>query len=49
MDIKEKAELLLKHFKEWSEQQEHIKGVAVVGSFARGDFHSNSDVDLTRF
>lgn len=47
MDIKEKAELLLKHFKEWSEQQEYIKGVAVVGSFARGDFHSNSDVDLT--
>ncbi len=45
-DIK-KVDLLLEKFKEWSEQQTHIKGVAVVGSFARGDFHSNSDVDLT--
>ncbi|WP_100407669.1 nucleotidyltransferase domain-containing protein [Bacillus solitudinis] len=47
MEIKKKADLLLENFKEWSEQQTHIKGVAVVGSFARGDFHSNSDVDLT--
>lgn len=47
MDIKRKADLLLENFKKWSEQQTHIKGVAVVGSFARGDFHSNSDVDLT--
>ncbi|MFP5115950.1 nucleotidyltransferase domain-containing protein [Bacillaceae bacterium C204] len=47
MDIKKKADLLLENFKEWSEQQKNIKGVAVVGSFARGDFHSNSDVDLT--
>jgi predicted nucleotidyltransferase len=45
-DIK-KVDLLLEKFKEWSEQQTHIKGVAVVGSFARGDFHSNSDLDLT--
>ncbi|WP_299095834.1 nucleotidyltransferase domain-containing protein [uncultured Metabacillus sp.] len=47
MKIKEKADLLLGNFKGWSEQQTHIQGVAVVGSFARGDFHSNSDVDLT--
>lgn len=47
MEIKKKVELLLVDFKEWSEQESHIKGVAVVGSFARGDFHSNSDVDLT--
>jgi predicted nucleotidyltransferase len=47
LEIKKKADLLLKNFKEWSEQQTHIKGVAVVGSIARGDFHSNSDVDLT--
>lgn len=47
MEIKKKADLLLENFKEWSEQQTNIKGVAVVGSFARGDYHSNSDVDLT--
>ncbi|MBO1511030.1 nucleotidyltransferase domain-containing protein [Metabacillus bambusae] len=47
MEIKKKTDVLLTKFKEWSEQQSHIKGVAVVGSFARGDFHSNSDVDLT--
>jgi predicted nucleotidyltransferase len=47
LEIKKKADLLLENFKEWSEQQTYIKGVAVVGSFARGDYHSNSDVDLT--
>jgi predicted nucleotidyltransferase len=47
LEIKKKVDLFLGNFKEWSKQQTHIKGVAVVGSFARGDFHSNSDVDLT--
>lgn len=47
MKIEKKVNLLLENFKEWTQQQNHIKGVAVVGSFARGDFHSNSDVDLT--
>lgn len=47
MEMKKKADLLLENFKEWSERQSHIKGVAVVGSIARGDFHSKSDVDLT--
>jgi predicted nucleotidyltransferase len=47
LGIKKKVNLLLENFKEWSQQQTHIKGVAVVGSFARGDFHLNSDVDLT--
>ncbi|KKI90021.1 hypothetical protein WQ54_23130 [Bacillus sp. SA1-12] len=47
MEIKQKVNLLLENFKEWSGQQPTIKGVAVVGSFARGDFHLNSDVDLT--
>jgi predicted nucleotidyltransferase len=47
LEIKKRVDLFLENFKEWSEQQTHIKGVAVVGSFARGDFHSNSDVDLT--
>jgi predicted nucleotidyltransferase len=47
LEIKKKVDLFLGNFKEWSKQQNHIKGVAVVGSFARGDFHSNSDVDLT--
>lgn len=37
----------LKELKEWSNHhQSFIKGVAVVGSYARGDFHSESDVDL---
>ncbi|MFJ5762546.1 nucleotidyltransferase domain-containing protein [Neobacillus sp. NPDC093182] len=47
MEIKKKVDFFLENFKEWSEQETNIKGVAVVGSFARGDFHSNSDVDLT--
>jgi predicted nucleotidyltransferase len=47
LGIENKVNLLLENFKEWSQQQTHIKGVAIVGSFARGDFHSNSDVDLT--
>ncbi|MDF2606858.1 MAG: Nucleotidyltransferase domain [Bacillales bacterium] len=47
MEIQVKTDFFLKKFKEWAEQQSHIKGVAIVGSFARGDFHSNSDVDLT--
>jgi predicted nucleotidyltransferase len=47
LEIEKKVNLLLENFKEWSQQQTHIKGVAIVGSFARGDFHSNSDVDLT--
>ncbi|WP_117168023.1 nucleotidyltransferase domain-containing protein [Paraliobacillus sediminis] len=47
MEINKKVKLLLEDFKEWSKQESYIKGVAVVGSFARGDFHSNSDVDLT--
>lgn len=46
MEIKEKANSLLKQFKEWSELQSHVTGVALVGSFARGDFHPNSDIDL---
>jgi predicted nucleotidyltransferase len=46
LEIINKAGLLLKQFKEWSENQNHIKGVAIVGSFARGDFNSKSDVDL---
>lgn len=39
-------DFLLNKFKEWSEQQSHIKGVALVGSFARGDFNFMSDVDF---
>lgn len=46
MEIKKKADLLLESFMKYTGQQTHIKGVAVVGSLARGDFHSNSDVDL---
>ena len=42
----EKANYLLQEFKDWAEVQKHIQGAAVVGSFARGDFHLNSDVDL---
>ena len=42
----EKADYLLQEFKKWAEVQKHIQGAAVVGSFARGDFHLNSDVDL---
>ena len=41
-----KADLFFKEFKEWSEHQNDIKGVAVVGSYARGDHNSNSDIDL---
>lgn len=46
MDIKVKVDYLLQQFKKWSAFQNHIKGVAIVGSFARGDFHLKSDVDL---
>ena len=42
----EKADYLLQEFKKWADVQKHIQGAAVVGSFARGDFHLNSDVDL---
>jgi predicted nucleotidyltransferase len=42
----DKADLLFNEFKEWSKRQNDIKGVAVVGSFARGDYNSNSDIDL---
>lgn len=42
----DKADLLFEKFKEWSERQKNIKGVAVVGSYARGDYHSTSDIDL---
>ena len=44
--MKEKADYLLQELKKWAEFQNHINGAAVVGSFARGDFHLNSDVDL---
>ncbi|HLO11653.1 MAG TPA: nucleotidyltransferase domain-containing protein [Pseudoneobacillus sp.] len=46
MKINVKVEDLFKKFKEWAEHQSQIKGVAIVGSFARGDFHCNSDVDF---
>ena len=46
MGMKEKVDYLLQEFKKWSDYQNQIKGVAIVGSFARGDFHSKSDVDL---
>lgn len=42
----EKVDDLLQEFKKWAEYQNQIKGVAIVGSFARGDFHLKSDVDL---
>jgi predicted nucleotidyltransferase len=42
----DKADFLLNEFKEWSGHQNDIKGVGVVGSYARGDYHSKSDVDL---
>lgn len=46
MDIKVKADEYIKAFEKWSNEQIDIKGVAVAGSFARGDFHSQSDIDL---
>ncbi len=47
MNLKERANEFFVNFKEWSNNQNHIKGVGILGSFARGDFHSKSDVDLT--
>lgn len=37
----------LERFKDWAMENEEITGVAVVGSFARGDFHADSDIDVT--
>ena len=42
----DKADLLFNKFKVWSEHQNDIKGVAVVGSYARGEYNTKSDVDL---
>ena len=42
----DKAVLLFHEFKEWSEYQNDIKGVAVVGSYARGEYNSKSDIDI---
>jgi len=36
----------LDEFKAWAAQRDGIQGAALVGSFARGNFHSGSDVDL---
>ncbi|WP_438311707.1 nucleotidyltransferase domain-containing protein [Sporosarcina sp. FA9] len=47
MNLKERANEFFINFKEWSNNQNHIRGVGILGSFARGDFHSKSDVDLT--
>lgn len=47
MNIEHQAENFLVQFTDWANNQHHIKGVALVGSFARGGFHSNSDIDLT--
>ncbi|MFD1927496.1 nucleotidyltransferase domain-containing protein [Sporosarcina siberiensis] len=47
MNLNEKANEFFIKFKEWSNKQDHINGVGILGSFARGDFHSKSDVDLT--
>lgn len=46
MELKQAADSLIMQFKEWAIHQLDIKGIALVGSFARGDFHSESDVDL---
>lgn len=42
----DKVDLLFNEFKEWLEHQNDIKGVAVVGSYARGEHNSKSDLDL---
>ncbi|WP_168413093.1 nucleotidyltransferase domain-containing protein [Bacillus salacetis] len=46
MLLKEKANTLLYRFTNWTETQDSILAAAVVGSFARGDYHEGSDVDL---
>lgn len=46
MDKKNKIDFLLNEFSKWSKKQNEIMGVAIVGSFARGDFYADSDVDL---
>lgn len=46
MKIKNKADILIDNFKKWSVHENLIKGVAIVGSYARGDFHKQSDIDL---
>ncbi|MFD2614156.1 nucleotidyltransferase domain-containing protein [Paenibacillus gansuensis] len=46
MELEQAADSLIMQFKEWAIHQPDIGGIALVGSFARGDFHSESDVDL---
>jgi predicted nucleotidyltransferase len=46
LDIKNKVDFLLNEFINWCKKQNEIIGVAIVGSFARGDFNADSDVDL---
>jgi predicted nucleotidyltransferase len=46
VSIKEKATDLLCCVKSWSETQDTILAAAIVGSFARDDYHEGSDVDL---
>jgi putative acetyltransferase len=37
---------LLATMDQWVQQQSNIEGAAIVGSYARGDNHSNSDIDI---
>jgi predicted nucleotidyltransferase len=41
-----KLESFLAQVKQWAEQQSDIKGVLLVGSYARGAARTDSDVDL---
>jgi predicted nucleotidyltransferase len=41
-----KIESFLAQVKQWAEQQSDIKGVLLVGSYARGAARADSDIDL---
>ena len=40
------AERLIERIKNWFELKENIKGLLLVGSYANGKAHPNSDIDL---
>ncbi len=44
--MKEGVDQFLEKFKQWAANQDNIKAVALVGSYARGTAEPDSDVDL---
>lgn len=39
-------EVFLEDIKKWAEKEENIESVIIVGSYARGTFNKNSDIDI---